>query len=57
VNNSKHPIRPLLNPNVYPYNAVVRILAIGKNGEHMTGSGVLIDKTTVLTVAHNVYRR
>jgi len=55
---TKHPIRYLQNSKVYPYNAVVKVFSTNHNRTiSITGSGVLIGKTTVLTVAHNVYQK
>jgi len=51
-----HPIKPVLDPLVLPYMATVLIMSDTPIGP-ISGSGVIIDQNTVLTVAHVAYHR
>jgi len=51
-----HPIQPVKNPLTLPYLGAVLIVSESSIGP-ICGSGAIIDKNTVLTVAHIIYDR
>lgn len=52
-----HPFKVALQKHISPYNCAVCIIAYCPQSIKIISSGVIIDKTAVLTVGHSVFNR